>query len=234
MKLNFLNIITMTYVWVLFSCNTKHYEKNPFQYYNQYSGGMSVATAERKFGEIKFYSGMRINDILHILGNPSTQLTDTDTSNTTLTYSAGDLAWDPIEAENKRVMTNYTLDVMNQQNKALGGHDMSHLKTPRPRGRPPEIRNTNLMLTFIKNKLVKATINRMNRGNNSSEVIFTDTMALQENFRTQLKARGHSDEDVDHALEMQRLDKLYRSGKISRQEMIKRATAINKKYFSVE
>ena len=74
----------------------------------------------------------------------------------------------------------------------------------------------------------------MNRGNISSEVIFTDTMALQDNFRTQLKARGHSDEDVDHALEMQRLDKLYRSGKISRQEMIKRATAINKKYFSVE
>jgi len=85
-----------------------------------------------------------------------------------------------------------------------------------------------LHLTILDNKLVEAVL-RKSEDNYSypDEVLFNDE-------RTQMRAAGHSDETIDHSMEMGRLDKLYRSGKISRQEMIKRATAINKKYYSVE
>lgn len=85
-----------------------------------------------------------------------------------------------------------------------------------------------LNLTILDNKLVTATLQKSEDNYSYPEkVLFNDV-------RTQMRARGQSDEDVNHSMEMGRLDKLYRSGKISRQEMIKRATAINKKYFSVE
>jgi len=232
MKLNFLNIITFTFVLVLFSCRSKHYEQNPFEFYNEAWGGMSVATAERKFGEINFYSGMRINDILHILGNPSNQFTDSTSSTTYVNYSAGDPSYDPIEAEDSRRLSNYAITQLDRINPNAGIKER-HYET-KPRGGPREVRSITLELQFIKNKLVSATTDKIDRGNISRKVLFKDTMALQDNFRTQSKARGLSDEDVNHALELGKVDKLYRSGQISRQEMIKRCTAINKKYFSVE
>ena len=85
-----------------------------------------------------------------------------------------------------------------------------------------------LDLTVLDNKLVKAVLRKSEDSYSyPDKVLFNDE-------RTQMRAAGHSDETIDHSMEMGRLDKLYRSGQISRQEMIKRATAINKKYYSVE
>ena len=172
MKLNFLNIITFTFVLVLFSCRSKHYEQNPFEFYNEAWGGMSVATAERKFGEINFYSGMRINDILHILGNPSNQFTDSTSSTTYVNYSAGDPSYDPIEAEDSRRLSNYAITQLDRINPNAGIKER-HYET-KPRGGPREVRSITLELQFIKNKLVSATTDKIDRGNTSRKVLFKD------------------------------------------------------------
>lgn len=85
-----------------------------------------------------------------------------------------------------------------------------------------------LYLTFVNNELRRAVLHKsIDDYQYPEKVLVNDQRALS------LDA-GLTHEEIDHSEELMRVDKLYRSGKISRQEMIKRATAINKKYFSVE
>ena len=100
----------------------------------------------------------------------------------------------------------------------------SHPHNSKPEG---EVKN-NLYLTFVNNELRYAVLHKsIDDYQYPQKVLVNDERALG------LDA-GLTHEEIDHREALTRVDKLYRSGKISRQEMIKRATAINKKYFSVE
>lgn len=85
-----------------------------------------------------------------------------------------------------------------------------------------------LHLTILDNELARAVLSKI-----EDNYSYPDKVLVNDK-RMQMRVGGHSEETIDHTLEMVKVDKLYRSGQISRQEMIKRATAINKKYFSVE